>query len=81
MTAEGRSLLRGLSLFPAHLDFMLLLQCLKQPTPPTSVIVRVCVCVSLCEMIVEVGVTAVPLTAHCPVFSNKKQRQQLIGFI
>lgn len=32
MTAEGRSLLRGLSLFSAHLDFMPSFRCLKQPT-------------------------------------------------
>lgn len=32
MTAEGRSLLRGLSLFSAHLDLMLPLRYLNQPT-------------------------------------------------
>ena len=43
MTAEGRSLLQGLSLFSAHLDFMLSLRCFEQPSSPT-IIVSVCMC-------------------------------------
>lgn len=44
MTAEGRGLLQGLSLFSAHLDFMLSPRYLKQPTSP-STIVFACMCV------------------------------------
>ncbi len=55
MTAEGRNLLRGLSLFSAHLDFMLSLRYLKQPTSPSIIVFvckyvckYVCVCVCVC---------------------------------
>lgn len=47
MTAEGRSLFQGPSLFSVHLDFMLSLRYLKQPASP-SIIVFVAVCVCVC---------------------------------
>lgn len=65
MTAEGRSLLRGLSLFSAHLDFMLSLRYLKQPTSP-SIIVFVCryVCV-LCTLYLCVCAPGMHQRADC----------------